>query len=133
MEGVPGMPKLVIPGTLPGLNEYIDAERRNRHLGAKIKRQTQQVVVLSAKKCMRGFHPKRAVVMDYVWYEKNRRRDKDNVSSFGRKCIQDGLVQAGVLKNDGWAQIDSFSDAFVVDAKNPRVEVYIREVEPSKD
>lgn len=125
------MPKLVIPGTLPGLNEYIEAERTNRHLGAKMKRQSQQVVILAAKKYLRGFHPQGAVVMDYVWFEKNRRRDKDNVSSFGRKCIQDGLVQAGVLKNDGWAQIDSFSDTFVVDSKNPRVEVTIREVELS--
>lgn len=84
------MPKLVIHGTLPGLNEYIEAERTNRHLGAKMKRQSQQVVILAARKCLRGFHPQGAVVMDY------------------------------------------FSDTFVVDPKNPRVEVTIREVEPSE-
>ena len=26
--------RLIIHGRLPGLNEYIDAERRNRYLGA---------------------------------------------------------------------------------------------------
>lgn len=56
-------------------------------------------------------------------------RDKDNISSFGRKVIQDGLVRVGVLKNDGWKHIEGFSDRFRVDEKNPRVEVEIIEVE----
>lgn len=50
------------------------------------------------------------------------------MSSFGRKVIQDALVRAGVLKNDGWAQIEGFSDEFRVDEKHPRVEVEICEV-----
>lgn len=66
--------------------------------------------------------------MQYTWYEPDRRRDMDNISSFGRKVIQDGLVKAGVLKNDGWKQIARFSDDFFVDAKNPRIEVLIEEV-----
>lgn len=65
------------------------------------------------------------VIMRYTWYEPNRKRDKDNISSFGRKCIQDALVKAGVLKNDGWNEIESFSDKFFVDKKNPRIEVEI--------
>lgn len=36
--------------------------------------------------------------MRYRWFEKDRRRDLDNVSSFGRKVIQDALVECGVLK-----------------------------------
>lgn len=119
---------LVIPGLLPGLNEYIEAERAHRQKGAAMKRQVQRVVELCAKKQLRGFRPAGPVQMKYTWYERNKRRDKDNVSSFGRKVIQDGLVKAGVLKNDGWAQIDGFSDAFRVDAKRPRVEVEISEV-----
>lgn len=65
---------------------------------------------------------------EHTWYERDRRRDKDNISSFGRKVIQDGLVKAGVLANDGWAQIAGFSDEFHVDAKRPRVEIEIGEV-----
>lgn len=66
--------------------------------------------------------------MVYNWYEKDRRRDKDNVSGFGRKVIQDALVKAKILKNDGWKDIDGFSDKFYVDTKNPRVVVEILEV-----
>ena len=33
-----------------------------------------------------------------------------------------------VLENDGWAQIESWTDAFTVDAQCPRVEVELEEV-----
>jgi Holliday junction resolvase RusA-like endonuclease len=119
---------LVIKGTLPGLNELISAERTNRYKAAAMKRQCQGVVIHCAKSQLRGFRPQTAVIMRYTWYERNRRRDKDNVSSFGRKVIQDGLVAAGVLKNDGWSEIEGFTDTFRVDKQNPRIEVIITEV-----
>lgn len=125
--------KLVIPGSLPGLNEYIAAERAHRQKGAKLKREAQQIVEGCVKKQLRGFHPAGPVQMRYTWYERNRRRDKDNVSSFGRKVIQDGLVKAGVLDNDGWAHIEGFSDVFLVDRKRPCVEVEILEVRDDHD
>lgn len=112
--------KLIIPGQLPGLNEYIGALDRSRHAGAALKKTAQRTVELCATTQLRGFRPVGPVWMKYTWYEPNRRRDKDNVSSFGRKVIQDGLVKVGVLENDGWAN--------VVDAKRPRVEVEISEV-----
>ena len=119
--------RLVIPGVLPNLNDYISAERVHRQRGAAMKRQTEQVVMLCARKQLRGVKFTGPVVMRYTWYEPNRRRDKDNISSFGRKCIQDALVRAGVLRNDGWAEIVGFSDRFEVDKKCPRVEVEIEE------
>ena len=66
--------------------------------------------------------------MEYTWYEINKHRDKDNISSYGRKIIQDGLVKSGVLQGDGWSDIDGFSDSFEVDKENPRVEVRIIEI-----
>lgn len=122
------MAKLTIPGQLPGLNDYIGALDKSRHAGATLKKTAQHTVEWCAKKQLSKFRPTGPVWMKYTWYERNKRRDKDNVSSFGRKVIQDGLVKAGVLKNDGWAQIEGFSDAFRVDAKRPRVEVEISEV-----
>lgn len=68
------------------------------------------------------------VRMTYRWYEANRRRDLDNVSSFGRKVIQDALVEVKVLENDGWRNIVGFSDEFYVDSEHPRIEVEIEEV-----
>ncbi len=120
---------LVIPGTLPNLNDYIGAERAHRQKAAAMKRQTERTIMLCAKSQLGGVSFDVPVVMRYTWYEPTRRRDKDNVSSFGRKCIQDALVRAGVLKNDGWGEIDSFSDRFFVDKKNPRIEVEIAPVE----
>ena len=60
--------------------------------------------------------------------EPSRRRDKDNISSFGRKAIQDTLVQCGVLKDDGWKHVVGFSDRFEVDRENPRMEDLIKEI-----
>lgn len=120
-----GAVKLIIPGILPNLNDYIAAERQHRQKAAQMKKQTERIIMLCVKAQLRGVSFDGPVVMRYTWFEPNRRRDKDNVSSFGRKCIQDALVRAGVLKNDGWGEIEAFSDRFFVDKKNPRVEVEI--------
>ena len=118
------MTKFTIKGTLAGLNEYIAAERANRYAGAALKKRCEAVVMHSARQ-LGSTRFERPVRMVYRWYEPNRRRDKDNISAFGRKVIQDALVRAGVLVNDGWSQIDGFSDEFYVDKKAPRIEVQI--------
>lgn len=120
---------LIIPGKLCGLNDYIAAERTNRHKGAKMKADSGNIVAVAIRQCMRGVSIDRPVEMHYTWYEPNRRRDLDNVSRFGRKVIQDSLVQCGVLKDDGWKYVVGFSDRFEVDKNNPRIEILIREVE----
>ena len=120
--------RLVIPGRLPGLNEYIEANRANRQKGAAMKRQWERVVVLAARAQLKGWKARGPVEIRYLWVEKDRRRDKDNISSFGRKAVQDALVKAGVLPNDGWRDIARFTDDFAVDRDNPRVEVEILEV-----
>lgn len=120
--------KLIIPGKLPGLNDYIAAERANRHKGAKMKADNGTIVAVAIRQCMRGVKIDRPVEMHYTWYEPNKRRDHDNVSSFGRKVIQDALVDVGVLKDDGWKYVVGFSDRFEVDKGNPRIEVRIKEV-----
>lgn len=119
---------LTIPGTLPNLNEYIAAERTNRHKGAKMKADSGNIVAVAIRQCMRGVRIEKPVFMEYAWIEPSRRRDKDNISSFGRKVIQDALVNTGVLKDDGWKEVVGFSDRFDVDKENPRIEVLIKEI-----
>lgn len=120
--------KIVIPFTLPGLNELIAAERQHRQKAAKLKREHQRAVELCIRSQLR--RPLREpVTMHYLWVEKDRRRDKDNVSSFGRKIIQDALVSVHALKNDGWANIEDFTDSFSTDKKRPRIEIIIEEAE----
>ena len=118
---------LIIPGTLNNLNDYIAAERANRHKGAKRKADNSNIVSVAIKKYLRYVKINKPVEMHYCWYEPNKRRDKDNISSFGRKVIQDALVQCGVLKDDGWKYVVGFSDRFEVDKNNPRIEVKIIE------
>ena len=117
--------KLTIPGLLPGLNEYIDAERshKGKYKAASMKRQAQNVIGYMIRTQLRGVRFTRPVVIRYLWIEPSRRRDKDN---------QDALVETGVLRNDGWSEIEGFTDDFALDPKNPRVEVTIEEMEGVK-
>ncbi|MBT9147780.1 MAG: hypothetical protein DDT32_01545 [Syntrophomonadaceae bacterium] len=117
-----------IPGTLPGLNEYIRAERANRYLAAKIKRQSEEVIGLILKSQLRGVRIIGPVSIHYTWIEPNTRRDKDNIA-FAKKFIQDSLVQIGALQGDGWAHISGFSDTFGIDKLNPRISIFIKEEE----
>ena len=112
---------LTIHGALPNLND--------RHKGAKMKADSGNIVAVAIRQYLRGVRIEKPVFMEYTWVESSRRRDKDNISSFGRKVIQDALVQCGVLKDDGWKYVVGFSDKFDVDKKNPRIEVLIREAD----
>lgn len=118
---------LVIHDKLPGLNELIDAERRHRQLGAKLKRDAERVVRAYIRQQLRGYRPKPPVTLYYYFYEQNRRRDLDNIAGFAHKVIQDSLVKEGVLANDGWDYVKGFFDRFYVDKSFPRVEVEIVE------
>lgn len=117
---------LILPGSLPGLNEYIQAERAHRQKGAALKRDAQELIEWEISQQID--RPLREpVTMHYHWVERDRRRDKDNISSMGRKLIQDAMVAMEVLKNDGWSNIAGFSDTFDVDPDNPRIEIEIEE------
>ena len=118
----------MIHARLNNLNDYISAEGASRYKGAAMKARNEALVTVAIRQQMRSIRIERPVYMEYTWYERNKRRDLDNISSFGRKVIQDALVQTRVLVNDGWNEIVGFSDQFYVDAANPRIEVLIREV-----
>lgn len=120
--------KVIIQGRLIGLNEYIAAERANRYKAAKMKRENEAIVMIAIKQQLKNVKIEKPVYMEYTWVEKNKRRDLDNIT-FGRKIVQDSLVKAGILKNDGWKYILGFSDRFEVEQENPRIEVVIKEVE----
>lgn len=123
--------RLLIHGRLPGLNEYIAAERANRYKGANMKRDAQAVVMLAIRTQLRGVRFTKPVRIAYTWVEPNRRRDLDNVAGFGHKVIQDALVMCRVLADDGWDEIAGFSDTFALDQTVPRIIVDIsEEVEP---
>ena len=120
--------KLTLPLRLHSLNVYISACRSKPTIGAKMKKDDQSSVEWFIRSQLRGVRIKHPVRMSYKWYEPNRKRDLDNVSSYGRKVIQDALVEVGVLKDDSWKQVTGFSDEFFVDKKTPRIEIEIEVV-----
>lgn len=120
---------LTIPGRLPGLNEYTSACRSNHMAGAKMKQESQDVILWSIYAKMRMVHFTKPVFLLFTFYEKDKRRDRDNVASYARKVIQDALVKAGTLEDDGWDYVTGYLDRFEVDSKNPRIVVEFIEQE----
>lgn len=66
------------------------------------------------------------VIVEITWYEKNKRRDPDNVA-FAKKFVLDSLVESGTFPGDGQRYVLGFIDHFRVDSKNPRIEITIHE------
>lgn len=123
--------RLTIYGRLPGLNDMIEADRRDRRAGNRLKQESQETIRLYILRDLKHLKIDKPVELHYSFYEPNRRRDLDNISGYAHKVTQDALVASGVLKNDGWSNIVGMKDSFFVDARNPRIEVIMREVENS--
>lgn len=121
--------RFTIPGRLPGLNEYILAERSHRIKGANLKAEYGRLVARCIRTQLGKVRITVPVRMDYLFIEPDRRRDKDNISGYAHKVIQDSLVKCGVLKNDGWGEIAKYDDEFAVDKAHPRIEVTITEMD----
>lgn len=117
--------ELEISGRLPSLNEYISANRYDKNAGNRFKRNEQKKVMWQIRQQLKGVKIRRPIRLHYIWYERDRRRDLDNISGFGHKVIQDALVECGVLKDDGWDEIVGYSDTFAVDRGNPRIIVLL--------
>jgi len=112
---------------LPTHNDFIHANRLNKYAGADMKKKATELAAWSAKAQLKPI----AGLCEYmfIWYEPNKRRDPDNIA-FAKKFVFDGLIQAGIIKNDGWGNIAGFTDRFIhdPDCKAAYVEVLIHEV-----
>lgn len=120
--------KLIIPGRLPGLNEITDAARTSKYESANMKKAYTELVAWHARSARLPRFDRVDLVI--TWYEPNQKRDKDNIMA-GQKFILDGLVQAGVIANDGWKQVGKITHDCQVDRENPRVEVELIEIKAS--
>lgn len=119
------MVKYIIKGELPGLNEYIASMNSSRYIGNKLKQSTQENIMWQIKQ-------QSIVTIDYpvkigfLWVSKNERRDIDNIASAKKFCL-DALVKIGILPNDNRRWVKGFTDDFLIDKENPRVEVTLEE------
>ena len=127
--------EFVIKGRLDGLNEYTRACRCNKYAGASLKKKNEDIIKIAAYHALKNEYGfdfsgilSGKVHIKFKWYEKNKRRDQDNIA-FAKKFILDALVDMQLLKGDSWKYTAGFTDEFYIDKDNPRIEVYISEVE----
>lgn len=102
-------------GRLASLNDYISACRKHPQAGANFKREWQTTVEWAIKQ-YKNKGLLRAItkpcIVKFTWTEKTSKRDLDNISSFGRKIILDGLVDMMILPNDTQKWVRGFTDTF---------------------
>lgn len=121
--------KLVIYGSLPGLNEYTKVSRGNKYASSTLKKETEQLIRFHIK--TQRIQPISCPVRLFInWYEKDMRRDADNII-FAKKFILDALVAEGILMNDSRKYVVGFVEDVLVDKKNPRIEVELVDQIPS--
>lgn len=117
------MQKFTIMGRLPSRNEAERAARTHWAVGAKLKKDATEAVAWAA--VSQHIKPENgSVVIEVTFYEKDYRRDEDNVQS-GIKYILDGLVAARIIPNDTRRFVRLNTKPVEVDKKNPRIEVVI--------
>lgn len=118
---------LVINEKLPNLNNYTKACRTNKYVGASMKKNYERIISAYIMQQLKGVNFKNKVKLSFRWYEKNKRRDLDNIA-FSKKFILDALVSNQVIVTDGWQGVVGFTDEFFIDKSGYRVEVDIEEV-----
>lgn len=117
---------LVIDGILSSMNKVIGANRSNRYIGARLKRDnTEMVAYYCLSQNLKPF--KNKIDLEITFKCKDRRTDKDNIIST-TKFILDGLVMAGIIKNDGWSEIGNLNYKFDIDKNNPQTIVKMYEI-----
>lgn len=117
-----------IPFRLPSFNDYNNISRRNKWEASNFKKSVESDLVWCIKKSK---VPKilLPVKINFLWIEKNKKRDLDNIFS-AKKFILDALQKAGVLINDSQKYVVALSDELIVDkSKGDKVIVEIMEVE----
>jgi len=111
------------------LNQYIAAMNKSRYAGAGFKKKNTGIVSMVTRSAM-NINCDHAELYDQrchfviTYYCKDKRTDKDN-TAFAKKFIFDGMVQSGLIKNDGWQNVDGWTELFKIDKINPRVEICV--------
>lgn len=124
--------KFTIPGRLEGLNNYTAANRANYQAGGKMKKTNEDMIMWCIRQQLKGVHIEKPVLIYYHRFEKDNRRDGDNILSCATKFIQDSLTKTKVLQEDNRRCIPHFYHDVTVDKKNPRIEVTITELTPEQ-
>ena len=111
----------VVNQKIKSLNEYINACRRNKYAGAKMKADTEKVIEFEIQNALlKGtLKPvKKPCKVKFEFHEKTAKRDVDNISGFGHKTILDAMQNKGIIANDNQRYITGLIDEFIRDEKD---------------
>ena len=114
----------------PSLNNLIAEAERHPCAYGKLKRQLEFVVINAVRLQLRGYKATRQVQLHFIFGERNKgvKRDYDNVLASASKIICDGLVKAGVLKDDAPAYLLPSTCEFHY-VEKPFIHIQIKEVD----
>ena len=76
--------KFIYKGTLPGLNDYLKAERsfnKKHSVGNDMKQQCQMLIINAIRLQLKRTRITGRVFITYDFYEPNKKRDLDNISA----------------------------------------------------
>ena len=113
-----------IPMKLPSLNDYVRVCRSNTFQAAKFKKDIERDIGVYISRLPVFDKP---IKINFLWIEKNKRRDLDNVA-FAKKFILDAMVKLGKLKDDNRRFVTAFTDYFRYEDEN-KVILEITEVD----
>lgn len=115
-----------LPGRLPGLNEVLAGGRKHGRYSYNNTKQLYtstiaQIATASMQPWPNGAH------VALTFYEPNKRRDPDNFTAVAAKFILDGLVQGGILADDGWDEVLSLRYMWDMNKDKPGIHVCLRD------
>lgn len=87
---------------LPSLNDVIGKDRTCKYAGASYKKEVEKLIAKYIFKALESgeLRPVSTPCMvQFLWHEKNRRRDVDNIQS-AQKFILDAMVRCGIIPDD---------------------------------
>ena len=105
---------------LPSLNDTLRYNRSNAYLGARFKKEVEEVIGWSIRQALASKTLHRVetpVIVKIYWHEKTQRRDVDNIQS-SQKFILDALVNMGVLVDDSRKYVKQIQHEIIDDTKN---------------
>lgn len=111
----------------PKLNQQIREARTNRYKSAETKTQwTNDIAVIAISDSKEVKFPEK-VWLTFSWEVKTLNNDPDNIAA-AAKYIMDGLVIAGIIKDDSLAYIGSPIIHYYAKAKTEQVTIRISSV-----
>jgi len=96
---------------IKGYNEYINACRRNKYAGARMKADIETEIMWQIKAQLKQQTVNTPVTIKFTWVEENEKRDLDNICS-AKKFILDSLVKLNIIPNDNRKYVIGFEDKF---------------------